>query len=320
MASFGYQASHEQFSPRQLLHWVQRAEAAGFEEMASSDHLFPWSRQQGQSGFAWSWMGAALQATSLSCGVVTAPVQRYHPAIIAQACATLAEMFPRRFWVCMGSGEDLNEHITAEPWPNKQGRNERLREAVHVIRRLWAGERVSFYGDWITAEDAQVYTLPEAPLGVVGAAISEETAEFVGSFADALYTISQPPDQLQKVIDAFRRGGGEGKPIHLKVQVACAPTQEQALAEAHEQWRTNVGTGPVHAELRLPEQFENASQYVRPDDMHEAVRISQDPEQHVEWLRRDVDMGFEKIIIHNVGTSQDYFIDFYGKEVLPRLR
>lgn len=319
MATIGYQISHEQFPPSQLLQYAIRAEAAGFQELASSDHLFPWSRAQGHSGFAWSWMAAALQATSLPCGVVNAPVQRYHPVIIAQACATLAEMFPDRFWVCFGSGENLNEHITGERWPPKADRNARLAEAVDIIRRLWAGERLLHYGKYYTAEEAQVYSLPARPPRSVGAAISTETAEAVAAWADGLYTIWQPHNQLDEVIKAYRRGGGEGKPLYLKVQLSCAPTKEEALREAHDQWRTNVGTSAVHAELRLPELFEAASQFIGPEEVAPSLRISTDPEEHVAWLKQDMEKGFEKIILHNVGKNQEYFLDFYEKEVFPRL-
>lgn len=316
----GYQISHEQFPPSQLLQLAIRAERAGFEELASSDHLFPWSRAQGHSGFAWSWMAAALQATSLPCGVVNAPVQRYHPVIIAQACATLAEMFPDRFWACFGSGENLNEHITGERWPPKADRNARLAEAVGIIRRLWAGERILHYGTYYTAEEAQVYSLPAKPPLAVGAAITPETAEAVAAWADGLYTIWQPHNELRKVIDAFRRGGGEGKPLYLKVQLSCAPTPEEALADAHDQWRTNVGTSAVHGELRLPELFEAASAFIGPEEVAPSIRISMDPEEHVELLKQDAALGFEKIILHNVGKNQDYFLNFYEKEVFPRLR
>lgn len=320
MATFGYQISHEQFKPSYLLELAKKAEAAGFEELASSDHLFPWSQAQGHSGFAWSWMAAALEATNLPCGVVNAPVERYHPVIIAQACATLAEMYPGRFWPSFGSGEFLNEHITGNHWPEKQARNERLAEAVSIIKRLWRGERFTHRGQHFTAEEVQVYSLPDQLPPAIGAAITPQTAEKIAAWADGMYTIWQPHNILTEVIDAFRKGGGEGKPIYLKCQVACAPTHEQALEEAHEQWRTNVGTSAVHGELRTPEQFEAASQFIGPQEVAESVRLSQDPEQHAEWIRKDTELGFEKIVFHNVGTSQEYFIKFYSEEVFPRVR
>jgi coenzyme F420-dependent glucose-6-phosphate dehydrogenase len=317
--TFGFHASHEQFTPSTLLKLAQAAEKAGFEAGLCSDHFYPWSKLQGQSGFAWSWLGAALQATNLPFGVVCAPGQRYHPAIIAQAAATLAEMFPGRFWIAVGSGQLLNEGITGEGWPPKALRNERLLEAVEIMRALWAGERVTHHGHvWV--EEAELYTLPSQPPLLIGAAVTAETAEWVGEWADGLITISRPKEQLQKVVDAFRRGGGEGKPMYLKTQISYGRTDEEALQGAWEQWRTNVFDSPVLSQLRLPEQFEAAAELVTPESMRGHVRISHDTEKHIEWLQWDVQLGFEHIYIHNVNREQERFINDFGERVLPSLK
>ena len=175
-----------------------------------SDHFSPWSTRQGESGFAWSWLGAALQATSLSFGVVNAPGQRYHPAIIAQAAATLAQMFPGRFWVALGSGEAMNEHITGERWPVKSVRNARLRECVDVMRALFAGETVSHSG-LVQVDRARLWTRPETPPPLIGAAVSEATAAWVGDWADGLVTINQPRDKLERMIAGLSRERGRGQ-------------------------------------------------------------------------------------------------------------
>lgn len=319
MAIFGFHASHEQFRPSELLEYVQLAEAAGFRGAMCSDHFHPWSDSQGQSGYAWSWLGAALQATSLSFGLVNAPGQRYHPAIIAQAAATLAELFPDRFWVALGSGQALNEHITGERWPSKAERNARLHEAVAVIRALWAGETVSHRGAF-TVEDARLYTLPSAPPLIVGAAITPETAAWVGGWADALITVSRPPEQLREVVARFRDGGGAGKPMFLKAQHSFDRTEKAARQGAHEQWRMNILPSGVLAELRLPAQFDQAAQPVQPSDLDESIRISADPQRHIEWLRADLELGFERIYIHNVNRNQRGFIEAFGEHVLPTLQ
>ncbi|HEX7148753.1 MAG TPA: TIGR03557 family F420-dependent LLM class oxidoreductase, partial [Actinomycetota bacterium] len=217
----GYHASHEQLAPSALLRCVVAAEAAGFQAAMCSDHFAPWSSRQGHSGFAWSWLGAALQATSLGFGVVNAPGQRYHPAIVAQAAATLSELFPERFWLALGSGEASNEHITGDRWPPKQERRARLGEAVAVIRALLAGETVSHDG-LVTVDRARLWTLPERPPALIGAAISADTAAWVGGWADGLVTLNQPHDQLRKLIDAFRAGGGDGKPLYLQAHLSWA--------------------------------------------------------------------------------------------------
>src|SRR4051812_46503482 len=166
MATIGYHCSHEQFSPGELLGYVRRAEQAGFRAAMCSDHFHPWLPEQGQSGFAWAWLGAALQATTLPFGAVNAPGQRYHPAIIAQAAATLAEMFPERFWLALGTGQLLNEHVTGDPWPEKPERRARLKEAVGVMRALWAGETVVHDG-LVRVREARLYSRPASPPRVI---------------------------------------------------------------------------------------------------------------------------------------------------------
>jgi coenzyme F420-dependent glucose-6-phosphate dehydrogenase len=180
MVTVGYHASHEQHAPSRLRSHLVAAEQAGFTARMCSDHFHPWSEQQGQSGFAWSWLGAALEATQLAMGVVNAPGQRYHPAIIAQAAATLAEMYPERFWLAVGSGQDLNEHITGEAWPRKADRDQRLLESVEVIRALWRGETVTHRGA-VVVEDAHLYTRPERPPRLLGAALTPRTASGSGA-------------------------------------------------------------------------------------------------------------------------------------------
>ncbi|QJW92350.1 TIGR03885 family FMN-dependent LLM class oxidoreductase [Spirosoma taeanense] len=318
MIKIGYHASHEQIKPSTLLDYAKLAQDAGFTSGSSSDHFHPWSNRQGESGFAWSWLGAALQATSLDFGVVNAPGQRYNPAIIAQAAATLADMFPERFWLALGTGQALNEHITGEKWPSKADRNARLKECVDIIRALWNGETVSHKG-LVTVEEAQLYTRPVVKPLLFGAVVTSKTAEWVGSWADGLLTISQPKDKLREVIDAFRRGGGEGKPMHLKVQLSYAPTLEAARQGAYDQWRSNVFPNNMLTELRMPDQFDAAGEMVNLQEVDRMVRISSDLGQHLDWLQQDVDLGFERLLLHNVNLEQQRFIEDFGQHVLPTL-
>jgi probable non-F420 flavinoid oxidoreductase len=317
--TIGFHASHEQFRPDRLLRLVQAAEAAGFDAAMCSDHWGPWSEEQGESGFAWSWLGAALATTSLPFGVVNAPGQRYHPAIIAQAAATLNVMFPERFWIAIGSGQLLNEHITGERWPSKPERNERLGEAADVMRRLWAGETVSHSGH-VTVSEAKLWTRPELPPMLVGAAVTPPTAAWVAEWADALITVVQPDEQLDAVVEAFRSNGGEGKPMYLQVHVAYAPTDEEARDAAFAQWRQNTLPNSVMTELAHPAQIAGAATHVTPEDLDGAVRISSDIGRHVEWLRGDVERGFDGLYLHEVGPEQERFVEVFGREVLPRLR
>jgi probable non-F420 flavinoid oxidoreductase len=304
--------SHEQIPPSRLLRFVQRAEEAGFDGGMSSDHFSPWSERQGESGFAWSWLGAAMQATSLPYGVVNAPGQRYHPAIVAQAAATLAELFPGRLSVALGTGEFSNEHITGDPWPGKETRNARLRECVDVIRALFAGEIVDHDG-LVRVDRTKLWTLPAEPPPLLATAVSVETAGWAGEWADGLITINQPHEHLRAMLDAF------GGPASIQVHLSWAPSEEEAMRIAHDQWRTNVFSPPLCWDLATVEQFDEAAKHVRPEDVRPAVLISSDLAQHAEWLSEYAELGFGAIYLHHVGKEQRAFIEAFGEHVLPRL-
>jgi probable non-F420 flavinoid oxidoreductase len=316
--TIGFHASHEQVPPGRLVAAVRAAEAAGFEAAMCSDHLAPWSERQGHSGHAWSWLGAAMQATALPFGVVTAPGQRYHPAVTAQAIATLGDLFPGRFWAALGSGEAVNEHVTGEPWPPKAERDARLLECVEVIRALLRGEEVSHDG-LVRVDRARVWSLPAEPPPLYGAAVSDDTARTVGNWADGLITVNQPVHALRRVIDAFREGGGEHKPISVQVHLSWADDEESAQAIAHDQWRTNVFGSHLAWNLELPAQFDEAAKHVRPDDVTGAVLVSSDPGQHVKCLLELADLGVDAIYLHHVGREQERFIDVFGEQVLPEV-
>jgi len=318
MTLYGFHASHEQVDPGRLLAAAVQAERAGFDAAMCSDHFSPWSERQGESGFAWSWLGAALQATRLPFGVVTAPGQRYHPAITAQAISTLATMYPGRFWAALGTGEYSNEHITGEAWPRKDVRNARLRECVDVIRALLAGAEVTHDG-LVTVDRARLWTRPAQAPALVGAAVSVETARWCAEWADGLITVGAPHDHLRSMIDAYRDAGGRG-PLRLQVHVSYAADDEEALRIAHDQWRTNVFAPPVCWDLEMVDHFEEVAKHVPPEAMHDVVRISADPARHAAWLQEYADLGFDEIMVHHVGQEQDEFLDVFGGKVLPQLR
>ncbi|MFC4554632.1 TIGR03885 family FMN-dependent LLM class oxidoreductase [Georgenia faecalis] len=317
MTVIGFHASHEQIHPRQLLADVQLAEEVGFGAAMCSDHLEPWSERQGQSGFAWSWLGAALATTGLRFGVVNAPGQRYHPVVVAQAAATLAAMFPDRFWVALGSGENANEHVTGDAWPRKAVRQQRLEECVEVIRRLLDGDQVSHDG-LVTVDRAQLWTRPETPPPLIAPALSVETARRSAAWADGLITINAAPDHLRDVLAAYREAGGRG-PAILQAHLSWAPSEEEALAIAHDQWRTNTFPSPVMADLATPAHFDAVAEAVRPEDVRESVLVSADPARHTAWLHELVGLGFDEVYLHHVGVTQRPFLETFGEHVLPVL-
>jgi probable non-F420 flavinoid oxidoreductase len=318
MPVFGFHASHEQVHPSELLAAVQRAEEASFDAAMSSDHFSPWSERQGQSAFAWSWLGAALQATTLPFGVVTAPGQRYHPAVIAQAIGTLASMYPGRFWAALGTGEASNEHITGTGWPPKQVRNDRLRECVDIIRALLRGEEVTHDG-LVQVDRARVWTRPPELPPLIGAAVSVETARWCAAWADGLITVNAEPEQLRRMINAYREAGGRG-PLHLQVHLSWALDEAQAEAIAYEQWRSNVFPPPACWDIDSVETFNAVSQDVPIERLRKVVNISSDLGWHTAQLAAYAELGFDQIALHHVGQQQDDWIEIFGAKVLPQLR
>lgn len=316
MTRIGFHASHEQIAPGQLLSDVQHAERVGFDMAMCSDHFAPWSERQGHSGYAWAWLGAALATTGLEFGCVSAPGQRYHPAVAAQKIATLTAMFPGRFWTALGSGEAMNESITGERWPAKHERVARLEECVDIIRRLLAGEEVSHQG-LVTVDRARVWDRPDEQPLLITPAVSPESAERSARWADGLITVNQDPDTLREVIASYRGAGGRGR-VALQLHLSWAPTLEEAEAIAFEQWRSNVFGAPLSWDIDSVTGFDAAAEHVTMESVQRSVRISERPEQHLEWIREYAEMGFDDVYLHFVGQEQGAFLDTFGSDVLPK--
>lgn len=313
MMQIAYHASHEQFSPSHLLRLAISAAEAGFAAIHSSDHFHPWSTQQGQSGYSFSWIAAALQATHLPFSMVCAPGQRYHPAIVAQALATLAEMYPGRIALELGSGEAINESITGQGWPDKTIRNERLLECATVIRRLLQGEEVSFTGH-INVSHAQLYTLPALQPALFCAALSEPTAQWAGQWADGLLTTAGSIEDTQKKIAAFRQNGGQEKPVYLQFAFSYSRSEERAIAGAYEQWRSNLLPAAQLADLPTVAAFEEAAATITADDVKNAIPIYTTMQELLTAVYRFEACGANRVILHNVNRMQEEFIEDFGEE------
>jgi probable non-F420 flavinoid oxidoreductase len=318
MVSLGFHASHEQIAPGPLLGAARRAQEVGFDVAMCSDHLAPWSVRQGESGHSWSWLGAALASTDLPFGVVTAPGQRYHPAVVAQAIATLGAMFPGRFWAALGSGEAMNEHVTGDPWPTKADRDARLRECVDVIRALLAGEEVTHHGH-VTVDRARVWSLPDVAPRLVGPAVTPATARRHADWADGLVTVNQPVESLRRVVGEYRDAGGRG-PLALQVHVAWGDDDEAAFAVAHDQWRSNLLPPSVSWHLETPEQFDAVADLVRPEEVRGTVLVEHDAQRFADRVAELAACGFDEVYLHHVGQEQDAFLDAAGGTLLPLLR
>jgi probable non-F420 flavinoid oxidoreductase len=305
-----YHASHEQFSPSELLRYVQLAQEAGFDAIHSSDHFHPWSERQGESGFSFAWIAAAMQSTTLPFSMVCAPGQRYHPAIVAQAIATIAEMFPGRYSVELGSGEALNENITGESWPSKEQRNQRLLESASVIRELLEGKEVSFNGT-IHVKQAKLYTLPTIMPDLFCAAISAQTAGWAAQWADGLLTTAGPVDEVKHKIDVFREHGGNGKPIYVQAAFSVGHTKPEAVAGAYHQWRSNLLPPEKLASLKTPRQFDEATAGISMDEVKDKVIVITCADELLALTDRYRGIGVDRLILHNVNRNQEDFIRLF---------
>ena len=318
MVFIGFHASHEQIAPSALLDAIVAAERAGFDGAMCSDHLTPWLPEQGESGFALSWIAAALARTRFPIGMVNAPGQRYHPVIVAQAFATLEEMFPGRFWAALGSGEAMNEHVTGDEWPPKPERNQRLRESVDVIRRLLAGEEVTHEGR-VRVHRARVWSRPAEPPPLFATAVSAETAEWAASWAEGLATVAQKPEALRRVIEAYRSAGGTGPRI-LQLHLSWAATDAEALAIAQSQWRHGVLTPPLTWDLAQPEDFAAAVGDVDETALRSAVLVDHDAGSLADRIAELVRIGFDRVYLHHVGAEQSGFLAAAETDLLPALK
>ena len=315
MTQIGYTLSSEEHGPNDLVKFARRAEEAGFAFAFISDHFHPWIPKQGQSPFAWSVLGGVAQATQrLGLGTgVTCPTIRYHPAIIAQAAATIATMAPGRFALSLGSGENLNEHILGDRWPEAAVRLDMLEEAVRVIRTLWQGGLQSHHGRYYRVEDARIFTLPDQLPPILIASSGQHSAELAGRIGDGLVSTSPKRQQVQ----TFEQAGGKGKPRYGQLTVCWAADEETAVRNAHEIWPNSGLPGALHAELKIPDYFAQAAQLVTPQAISKQIVCGPDAQRHIQAIQQFVDAGFDHVFVHQVGRDQEGFFRFYQQQVLP---
>ena len=318
MTEIGYTLSSEEFGPSELVGFARRAEEIGFDFLSISDHFHPWVEKQGNSPFVWATLGGVAEATErIRVGTgVTCPTMRIHPAIIAQAAATVATMMPGRFWLGIGAGENLNEHITGERWPEPSVRQDWMEEAVAVIRQLWEGGMQSHHGERFTVEKARIYTLPDEPPPIYIAVGGPEATKLAGRIGDGMFGLVPDSD----VIEQFEQAGGEGKPKIGQVHVCWAEDEKEAAKTALEWWPTSVAAGNLNWELPLPELFEAATEWAGPEDVAEEIVCGPDLDRHAEAVQEFIDAGYDHVYLHQVGPDQAGFLDVAERELLPKLR
>ena len=312
----GYKLVAEGFGPKELIRQAVRAEQAGFDFVEISDHFHPWLDVQGHSPFAWNVLSAiAVQTSNLGLATgVTCPTVRYHPAIIAQAAATLAIISDGRFTLGIGSGERLNEHIVGQGFPAVRERQERLAEALDIINLLWQGGYQSYQGRYLQLEDARIFDLPETLPAVAVAAGGKDAATLAATHGSGLFATEPRAD----LVETFTAQGGSG-PKYAEVPVAWAPTEEAAVKEAHRTARWSVTGWKVMAELPNPVNFEAAAATVTEDDVRKQFTAGPDAARYVEAVREYTEAGYDHIVLMNAGPDPDGFFDFYAKELRDRL-
>jgi coenzyme F420-dependent glucose-6-phosphate dehydrogenase len=318
MLQIGYALSSEEHSPKNLVQHARRAEETGFAFALISDHYHPWIDRQGHSPFVWSVIGGIAQATQqLMLGTgVTCPTIRIHPAIIAQAAATSAAMMPGRFFLGVGTGENLNEHILGDRWPPYDMREEMLEEALEVIRMLWQGDTLTYRGVYYTVENARIYTLPDQLPPILVAASGPQAAEAAGRMGDGLITTAPETELLKR----FEAEGGTGKPRYGQLTVCWASDETTAQRTAYEYWPTAALKGELSQQLPTPAHFEQAAKLARQEDIAQAIICGPDPGRHIAGVMEFIEAGYDHVYIHQVGPDQEGFFRFYEREVLPKLR
>jgi len=327
MTKIGYAAMLEQFHPTELLDWCAQAEGAGFDAgFMVSEHFHPWTPQQGNAAFAWSFMGALGLRTKLRFGTgVTCPGFRYHPAVIAHAAATLGAMYPGRFWLGLGAGEALNEHLIGGEWPEVGIRSSMLFEAIEVIEKLFSGKVVKHDGEYFTLESAKLYTRPKEEVPILVATAGPLNAKRCGEHAHGMITVGAPDEKIKLLFAKFEEGCREaGKdpsaaPKLIQIHVSWATTQQEAVDNAVREW-PNGGMPFPKQDIRNPEDFASMAKMVRPEHFTNRVLISADLEEHAANITKYVEMGFDEIYVHNVGRNQPEFITAFGEQVFPKLK
>jgi G6PDH family F420-dependent oxidoreductase len=323
----GYAAMLEQFGPGEVTEYSVKAEECGFSGVMAADHYQPWVPAQGNAAFVWNVMTAIAERTRGDVGPgVTCPSFRMHPAIVAQASATLAAMYPGRHWLGLGSGEALNEHIVGQYWPETPERIARMFEALEVIKKLFgSGDKdVKHDGRYYKLETTRLWTMPDEPPPIYIATAGPVTAKKTGMYADGLITVGAPEEKIEMIFEKCREGAREaGKdPSKFRflgqLHLSWAPTDEEALQNAMVEW-PNGGMKFPKQDIKSPHDFAQMAKLVRPEDFEGRMLISSDPEKHRQAIQKFIDLGFDQIYLHNVGRNQVEWIELFGREVLPKL-
>jgi coenzyme F420-dependent glucose-6-phosphate dehydrogenase len=324
-AKVGYAAALEQFAPGEIVDLCERSERHGFVGTMAADHFQPWVPQQGQASYVWAVLSAVGQRTVGDLGPgVTCPSFRQHPAIVAQAAATLEALYPGRTWLGLGSGEALNESVFGGYWPEAPERIRMMFEAVDVIQQLFSGKDVKHAGEFFKHHTTRLWTMPEPPPPILIATAGPITAKRAGKRCDGIITPGATVEKVAGVFAKFDEGAqAAGKDPSdsrkaLQLHLSWAPTDEDALANAMSEW-PNGGMKFPKQDVRSPHDFAAMAALVRPQDFEGRMVISADPDRHRAEIQKFFDAGATEVYLHNVGRNQAEWMELFGTEVLPKL-
>jgi len=329
LLKLGYKIAPEQFPPSELLQQVIAAEKAGFESIDASDHFHPWS-EDGQACFIWSWLGAAAVSTqSIELGTgLTCPILRYNPAVIAQAAATVSSLAGGRTYLAVGTGEALNEYPVTLEWPEYDERQIRMIEAIELIRELWTGEKVSFDGCYYRTKKAKLYTLPKNDIPIYISSLVPASAYVAGYYGDGLLTVGEGEnlDKCKQILSQFEKGAQDAgkdienipKAIELFVDYGIDP--EASIENFMKFWAGAAIPALFVNKIYTPEMSAQNGKVVGPDTVRKQGCFSENPEEHIKFVKKYIDAGFTHIYTHSVASDQINFLNTYGKDILPALK
>ncbi|RZS91086.1 G6PDH family F420-dependent oxidoreductase [Motilibacter rhizosphaerae] len=324
-AHVGLAVALEQFAPAEALRHAALAEQHGFRGSMAADHYQPWVPQQGEASFVWSMLAALGERTTGDLGTgVACPSFRMHPAMVAQAAATVEALYPGRMWLGLGSGEALNEHMFGAYWPEAPERITMMFEAIELIQKLFTGKDVKHDGRYFKFHKTRLWTMPEVAPPIYVATAGPITAKRTGATVDGIITVAAPEAKVAGVLEKFAEGARSvGKdpdtmPKLLQIHLSWAPTDEEAMANAMAEW-PNGGMKFPKQDIRSPYDFEQMAQLVRPEDFTGRMVISSDPDQHRAEIQKFLDLGIDRVYLHNVGRNQEQWMEVFGSEVLPKL-
>lgn len=315
MARYGYTLYSEGNAPKDLVRQAVMAEEAGFDFLVISDHFHPWLSSQSHAGFAWSILGAVAEVTEKIqlATMVTCPIMRYHPAIIAQAAATIGVLSGGRFTLGLGAGERLNEHVVGLGWPSVTVRHKALREAIEIIKLLWSGGYQSFDGRYFHLSDARIFDLPDEPMHFYVGAGGVRAAALAAALNGGV-CVTEP---RQRIIEIFKENGGEG--VWGQVVLSWAKDEKAGLDAAYNQFRFSAGSWKVQSELPNPINFDHATKNVRPEDLASTIPAGPDVKTHLQGIQSFLDIGVENLAVAYPGSEPDKFMDFWRNSLRPQL-